>query len=162
MMGSVPVPAPRAQTTRGADEGQKLQALRDRMTMLKAKEAEFLIVINEKTEQNGLLRAKLQQAEEQLAQSVEAHREARRENNALRKAAQNAPSIGAKTPVGRDAGRTKRDATNPGAWIQSNNSVLAMPAIGVWPLNEVSPYIAIFVLAIAMLVSWSVLVNNVF
>ena len=162
MMGGVPAPEPSAQTIRVAKESQELQALRDKMTMLQAKEAEFLIVINEKTEQNDMLRKNLQQAEEQLSQSVEAHREARRENNALRKAAQNAPSIGTKVTAGGDAGRIKRDNMNPGAWAESSSSAALMPSIKVWPLNEVSPQIAFSVVAIAILVSWSVLVNLVF
>ena len=56
MMGGLP-PDPNTHSVSSSDSDLKLQALKDKMTMLEAKEAEFLIVIKEKTEQNDVLRA---------------------------------------------------------------------------------------------------------
>ena len=110
--------------------------------------------------------ARYRQAEEQLTQSVEAHREARRENSALRKAAQKLSSNTTKISAPSESKRTKRDSSNPGSWngdgAEGNNmTVEGVPAIKIWPFNEVSPAIAWFVCSVAMLLSWSVLVNNV-
>ena len=159
---------PSRRVREGSAIDDEKRALEDKIVALMAKDAEYQLVIKEKNEENAKLQARLEQADEQLAQSVEAHRDARRENTLLRRAAQQKSlqsSVDDKSSKSNWPNHKKRDVTKPDAWrgTSAESQVLAyIPVVGMWPLNEFRPFVSWSICAILVLVSWLILVNNMF
>ncbi len=121
--------APSAETT-AATAAAAAAASDEQLQRLEKQVAALQQQVAEKDKAIASLKAKHEQASQQLAQSVEAHRDARRTVSALRKLhLKPAPEPGSKKGGGRDdsagaqaadALREKRDATSGGAWDGSD------------------------------------------